>query len=558
MKIKEIEFKNISSYGNKKQKISFDKNEGNFYLMIGANGSGKSTTSDAIKFALYGKLKNKKISEIPNRFNKSAWCRIVIEKDNFTTVTIERGISPSFLKCFVNGQEYDQAGKKNVQNFIEEEIIGLPFYVFNNVISLSINDFKSFLNMKKWDKRMIIDKIFSLEVLNRVRELIKEESKSIHEKVLGFSKEIEVLDHAIEKSNDELKKLEKELELGNEKKIEEYQKNIQVLSKQQKNRNDKLNDIIQKENVIKNKISEIKKIINNENYTIKKVNEKELLYKNDCCPTCGSDLSTDEHKEILNEWIIKKEDAEKIIEKNKETLQKIDNNSIKIAEIKKKVNKQVSSINFKIDHYNKEIKKLSINKNNTAQTKSLKNIINESTNKKNASVKNKNISERKGNFYRILDEIFSETGVKRLAIKKIVPTLNKEINILIKQLNLEYRVLFDEEFDANIEHLGHEISPSTLSTGERKKLDFAILIAIIKMMKIKFQGLNLIFLDEIFSSLDSDAIHHVLEILSDVCKEYKMNIFVINHSPLPVEIFDYKISVEKNDGFSDMTIEKIQ
>lgn len=558
MKIKEIEFKNISSYGNKKQKITFAKNEGNFYLMIGANGSGKSTTSDAIKFALYGKLKNKKIGEIPNRFNKSAWCRIVIEKDNFTTVVIERGIAPGFLNCFVNGQEYDQAGKKNVQNFIEEEIIGLPFYVFNNVISLSVNDFKSFLSMKKRDKRMIIDKIFSLEILNRVRELVKDESKIIHENVLGFSKEIEVLEHAIEKSNNELEKLERELELGNEKKIEEYQNNIKTLNKQLKNRNKKLNEILKKEKLAKNKISEIKKIINNQNYTIKKVKEKEQLYKNDCCPTCGSDLCTDEHQEILNEWIVKKEDAEKIIQKNNETLERIENNSKKIMEIKGKVNKQASSINFKIEHFNKEIKRLSIDKNNTAQTKSLKNIINESIEKKKKSVKNKNVSERKGNFYQVLDEIFSETGVKRLAIKKIVPTLNKEINILIKQLNLEYRVLFNEEFDANIEHLGHEISPNTLSTGERKKLDFAVLIAIIKMMKIKFQGLNLIFLDEIFSSLDSDAIYHVLEILSDVCKEYKMNIFVINHSPLPVEIFDYKISVEKNDGFSDMTIERIQ
>ena len=49
-----------------------------------------------------------------------------------------------------------------------------------------------------------------------------------------------------------------------------------------------------------------------------------------------------------------------------------------------------------------------------------------------------------------------------------------------------------------------------------------------------------------------------LKILSNSCKELNLNIFVINHSQLPIEIFDYVLSVEKNNGFSDFKIEKIQ
>ena len=37
-----------------------------------------------------------------------------------------------------------------------------------------------------------------------------------------------------------------------------------------------------------------------------------------------------------------------------------------------------------------------------------------------------------------------------------------------------------------------------------------------------------------------------------------MNIFIINHSSLPIEHFDYKISIEKNNGFSDLQIEKFE
>lgn len=46
MKIKSIEWKNFGSYGNKLQKIEFIDNQGNFYLVLGQNGSGKCLDKD--------------------------------------------------------------------------------------------------------------------------------------------------------------------------------------------------------------------------------------------------------------------------------------------------------------------------------------------------------------------------------------------------------------------------------------------------------------------------------------------------------------------------------
>jgi energy-coupling factor transporter ATP-binding protein EcfA2 len=138
-----------------------------------------------------------------------------------------------------------------------------------------------------------------------------------------------------------------------------------------------------------------------------------------------------------------------------------------------------------------------------------------------------------------------------------MPLLNAEIKKVMSDLNMDYRVTFNEEFDVNIQHLGFNVSPDQLSTGERKKIDFATLIALIRLMKVRFAGLNLTFLDEIFSSIDSDGIHHILNVLRKICKELNLNIFVINHSPLPVEIFDYKIDIAKSNGFSNLIVEKI-
>ena len=128
---------------------------------------------------------------------------------------------------------------------------------------------------------------------------------------------------------------------------------------------------------------------------------------------------------------------------------------------------------------------------------------------------------------------------------------------VLTHLNMDYRVTFNEEFEVSIMHLGFNVSPDQLSTGERKKVDFAALIALIRIMKMRFNGVNLFFLDEIFSSIDSDSIYHVINVLYRTCRELNLNIFVINHSHLPTELFDYIIENNKSNGFSNLSLEKI-
>jgi len=197
------------------------------------------------------------------------------------------------------------------------------------------------------------------------------------------------------------------------------------------------------------------------------------------------------------------------------------------------------------------------NNNNDEQTASLQRIISESETKKDDAVKKVDNEEKKINFYKIVDEIFGDKGVKLMAIKRILPILNSEIKKVLLELNMDYRVTFNEEFEVTIQHLGFPVTADQLSTGERKKVDFAALVALIRIMKMKFTGVNLTFLDEIFSSIDSDGIYHILKVLHRTCRELNLNIFVINHSQLPTEIFDYRIEISKNNGFSNLSLEKI-
>ena len=64
----------------------------------------------------------------------------------------------------------------------------------------------------------------------------------------------------------------------------------------------------------------------------------------------------------------------------------------------------------------------------------------------------------------------------------------------------------------------------------KKKLDFAVLIAVIKLMKIRFSSVNILFLDEIFSSVDPDGVHSILNTLrklSDDLGNFRSSLVVL-------------------------------
>jgi DNA repair exonuclease SbcCD ATPase subunit len=213
-------------------------------------------------------------------------------------------------------------------------------------------------------------------------------------------------------------------------------------------------------------------------------------------------------------------------------------------------------IKNKLDSIQRELKELKTKKSDK-QSQSLQRIIDSLSLDQEKTTSQKFKEEEKHNWLKTIDEILGEKGVKQMAIRTILPSLNSEILELLRRMNLSYQVVFDEEFNALIYHMGIEIPSQTLSTGEMKKVDFVVLVAIMKLMKLKFSSINLLFLDELFSSVDPDGVYSILSILKSTSSDLGLNIFVINHAPMPHEIFDWKLEVTKKNNFSSLALEKI-
>jgi DNA repair exonuclease SbcCD ATPase subunit len=554
MKIQKIEWRNVASYGNKIQILELPEKSG-LIQVVGENGVGKSTISDVITFGLYGKLEGKKLKDIPNRSNKSAWMKITFEQDG-RIYEVERGLDPSLFQLSIDGNIYDQAGKDNVQDFLTNDILKIPYYVFNNTISLSINDFKSFLKMSTADKKLIIDKIFGFYILNEMRDILKEETKNIKSSIDKLSGEIFATGRSIAASQKELDELQQRIVENAGSEIESAEENLENYKELLKLHSDKLKDFRSKENEAQRNVTKSYEILSDLSSKIKGLDSKMNLYNNEKCPTCESDLSTDFHKNIFDDLSNTREkhtDDLKELKKNYEDAKKVQSD---LATIKNDLFTKGGKIESAIRTLQDKLKTLKTAKNND-QLNSIRKLLNSANDDLSDFNQEKTVWEERQIWVKTLDEVLSEKGVKQLAIKSILPSLNNEILNTLLSLHLPYKVVFNEEFNAQIFHMGEEISSQTLSTGEMKKVDFAVLVAIIKLMKIRFSSVNILFLDEIFSSVDPDGVHSILNTLRKLSDDLSMNIFVINHAPMPTEIFDYKIEISKKNNFSDIVFEKL-
>jgi len=555
MKILEVSWKNFNSYGNQVQTIDFKNDAGDLYLLIGGNGNGKSTISEVITFSLYGKIERKNKADLPNRINKNLWCRIIVKSKN-KIITITRGVSPGIFEVDIDGVPYDTSGTSNVQDYLEYELFDIPYQVFKNIIVLSINDFRSFLTMSTGDKRNIVDRLFGFTLINQMKDLIKQERKEIKDRIKTISDELGIIEESVASIDSKIQSLENDKKQDNINLAKDYRQKIVELLAEKKKTDELLEKIINKETTLKESLIEEKKIYSDLSYELKTIETKLNLYENSQCPTCGSALDSEHHHEVKNNLEILKENKTSTKKTISETILDLDG---KVKQISSKIGELQSATiksGLMVNQYKNEIEKL-MKETKDLDANYLNQLIVENREKMSDRKNRQSSNLTEDTFLEVVESVLGDDGVKNLAMKTILPSLNLSIGNMAKQIHLPYTIKFDDKFDCIINSLGEEINPRSMSTGERKKADFIIIIALLKILKIRYPSLNLLFLDEIFSSVDSSGIYEIIKILSEVSKENRLNTWVINHTELPTELFDKKVEVIREGGFSKMKIEII-
>lgn len=551
MKLLELSFKNICSYGNKMQVIKFTDTP-QFILVQGLNGAGKSSISDALTVSIYGKSAIRKIKEIPNRLNKNAYTCVKFISSAGKYVEVSRGLEPNYSRVVIDEVEHNLPDKRRVDDFIEDELVRIPFNVFSNTISLSINDFKSFVSLSPADKRAIMDKIFGMDIVNDMSKINKADVKKLKEEISQLENTLNGNNRLLESSVNQLNNLKNEIVTSNDARIAEINTLLKNLDESRKLTHTAVSAYSPLINEISTKIRSLRDTQAKTKLNISEIQKKLDLYNQNKCPHCLSDLTDSIHGQIKEKLQQKKSEFENYLPELQTQVVEQEASLKTIEDNKDAETIKLYAVDSEVSQLKRELAVLSKPQNNNGThhlAEVIKNIQ-KSIDESNATILEKRellkVSQE-------MESVLSDTGMKRLLMGQIVPLLNKRIAKTAKVLEFKFAFEFDMDFNPIITHLGMPISPGSLSSGEQKKMNLIVLLGIIELIKLKHNNVNILFLDEIFSSLDVTSIYRVVDLLKAFSQKYNMTIFVISHDPLPEEFFDQKLQIENVDNFSDIT-----
>jgi DNA repair exonuclease SbcCD ATPase subunit len=573
-------FSNILSFGAEKTTIDFSQG---FHLIVGQNGSGKSAILDALSYCLFGQPYRKiKIKELINRKNRSntyVECQFTI--DNTDKYTIIRQMKPDHISIMKNNQEIDLLSSKRLNQDEIDNIIGINYSMFKQVISLAVNYNKPFLSLPAMEKRDIVESIFNIKIFGQMMKIhkinntdirikvdINDQSLKIHEEnIKSLRKRVKELNDATtnfaNNKNNDLKNLQDRIEQKNNTK-NGLNNRISLNDKQLLDLED-LTDIdklkSERENYINN--------INEKEYNVKRFSKNiDLISKNTVCTLCNQDITDDvKEKELkrlklliekTNMAIIPLKNSREMIEKD------IDIKEKKIKE-KQNIENDNNKIKYQINMIDDELLHLLSQKNDIENRIIDFNIdsINAEFNLKIEEYKkmwkSNNLLKNKLKNNEVVSNILSENGIKSFLFKKLTPILNSKVNKYIQIFDLPVRIDFDEYMNeriTNIENLRRDVSYYAYSEGEKKRIDTAILLAFIDVTKsICNWRSNVIIFDELLdSAVDDTGLDKMISCLKQISQADGMCGYVISHRLHDANGFSSRYEITKDSiGFSNIS-----
>jgi len=170
-----IKLKNFLSYGNNWTEIQLDR----FHTtaLLGKSGSGKSSITDALSFALFNKaFRNINKAQLVNNINNKD-CVVECEFDlNNIRYKIVRGMKPAIFEIYENGKLLNQQSHSlDYQEQLECNILKFNYNTFNKIIVLGLVNFVPFLSMKASERRELIEDLLGIQVFSTMNSLLKNE-----------------------------------------------------------------------------------------------------------------------------------------------------------------------------------------------------------------------------------------------------------------------------------------------------------------------------------------------------------------------------------------------
>ncbi len=538
---KTLRWKNLLSTGNYFTEIALNSNANT--LIVGTNGSGKSTMLDALCFGLFGKpFRNVNKPNLLNSINNRD-CVVEIDFSiGNKEFKIVRGIKPNIFEIYQDTVLLNQdAAVRDYQDYLERFILKLNYKSFTQIVILGSASFTPFMQLSAADRRAIIEDLLDIQIFSTMNSLIKERLATNKDQTVSKKNDIALLLQKYELKKEHQDKLNQD----NEEKVKEYEKEILLHRETIRTLHDDIDNLEQAKQTLseicakipenEKKITSFKKVESQIESKISKVGtDREFYEHNADCPTCRQAITLEFKEGQLSELGTKEKE---LVGGLTELQTKITEQESVVAELREK-EKELSNVRIQLATTQTSVKGL--NDSITKLEKQIKQVQKpkESIDENELDIIKKEVEQAQDELKQLLDEkayydvassLLKDTGIKTNIIKQYLPVINKLVNKYLTNMDFFVNFNLDESFKETIKSRHRdEFSYHNFSEGEKQRIDMALMLTWRAVAKLKNStNTNLLILDEVFdSSLDTSGTEDLMKILHSLDD---VNLFVISH-----------------------------
>ena len=562
---KTVRWKNFLSTGNSFTEINLCNSKST--LIVGQNGSGKSTMLDAISFALFGKPhRNINKPQLINSINNKA-CVVEVEFNiGQNQYKIVRGIKPQVFEIWKNETMINQSSHaKEYQKIVEQNILKLNHKTFHQVVVLGSSSFIPFMQLSASHRREVIEDLLDINVFSKMNVILKERQNIIKDQLKEIGYNIDITKNKIEtqkKYISDIKSLTQENKKEYESRIHESKNRVDELqaknSKLSLGLDADLSEADERLRSLQNRKQDLLLRSQDRQSTIRDLEKRICFFEeNESCPVCEQALSDGHKHEILrttkedkNRW---KSTLKQIGEEGQGVESEINQQTSLLSTLRDRVHKitantrEITAINSTISDYQSYLEK-----EVSADLKAAEADLSSMDNDRNKLMEEKFRISEESSYNFVMSEMLKDTGIKTKIIKQYLPVINKLVNQYLQVLDFFVHFDLDESFSETIRSRHRdEFTYASFSEGEKQRIDLALLFTWRQIAKMKNSvATNLLILDETFdSSLDHEGVDNLLKILYTLGDD--TNIFVISHKGEILDgKFGSKIEFKKEKNFS--------
>ena len=564
---KKIRWRNFLSTGNNFNEVNLQKSGTN--LIIGNNGSGKSTVLDALTFSLFGKPFRKiNKPQLKNSVNEKE-CVVEVEFTiGQTEWKIIRGIKPTVFEIWRDDKLLDQAAASlDQQKWLEQSVIKMNFKSFTQIVILGSSTFVPFMQLSAANRREVIEDLLDIKVFSSMNSIIKDRIKFTRDEIKLLNLKKDSLADKVEMQENFIEELEnrgnaninanKEKIANLDKEIIEYvdanvivETHLEQYTKEQESLVS-VGDKLKKLNNMKGKISQ--KVT-----TITK--EHKFFNENSVCPTCTQSIEEEFRINRIRDAQNKAKELQSGYKELEEAIKEEEERERHFTSLSKEITSLthgISQNNTRISGCQRQIRDLESEIQRITEQLANRNTEHEKleTFKDNLKTTYDDLVSKKETikYYDFSYTLLKDGGVKTKIIKQYLPLINQQVNRYLQMMDFYINFTLDEEFNETVQSPIHEdFSYSSFSEGEKMRIDLALLFTWREVARMKNSvNTNLLIMDEVFdSSLDGFGTEEFLKIIRYVIKD--ANVFVISHKTGMDDRFENVIKFEKVKGFSRM------